>query len=689
MKKANWLTLFLVSIGIGIILELVVFNFRTIESFAYQPTNLTNKIKLHGMKETEGKIEITNNNDNYIEITSINKKINNIKLDLEIDSFHDYLKYTIYGQDEANHLYFSLPTQYLYPKITRSKYVRLHLSGKSEKIKIIFNDYKNQYAYQNGYNQQPFTFHINKISINEKVPIDISFTRLFLVIAGIIILYSIRPKSSLWKIKMEEKNKKQKLVVATVMTILSLLFFYIINITPQLKNPIDSNQHQYQELTKALANGQLNLDIEVDEKLKEMKNPYDSGYRNELREKKGLTYEWDKAYYKGKYYVYFGIVPVITTYLPFYLLTNHQLPNYLVVLGISILVMIGIFLLLKEIIKQYFPKTSFLLFLILFVWLTITGGLMPILTYPSIYTIPPLYALMFTYFGLYFFLSAEKEGKIRTHRIGLGALSMALVAGCRPQLLLGSCLLIPMYWNKIWKERKLFSKKSIKETLALIIPYFIVAILLMTYNKVRFGSIFDFGANYNLTGNDMTRRGFILDRIGLGIFYLLFHFPTIKATFPFIMTENISTNYMGVTIYEPVYGGLLIVNGLLWLGICFFKFKKLYPKKELFYLCLTSIISALIILIMDVEMAGILYRYFADFSFLLTIPTVIVVLTLQNSNQVEKQTKQVILTLMLIFIIGSIGYQFLTIFQDYYFRDFINCNPPFYFKWNYLLQWWL
>lgn len=30
----------------------------------------------------------------------------------------------------------------------------------------------------------------------------------------------------------------------------------------------------------------------------------------------------------------------------------------------------------------------------------------------------------------------------------------------------------------------------------------------MWYNAARFGSPFDFGANYNLTSNDMTRRGF-------------------------------------------------------------------------------------------------------------------------------------------------------------------------------------
>ncbi len=41
----------------------------------------------------------------------------------------------------------------------------------------------------------------------------------------------------------------------------------------------------------------------------------------------------------------------------------------------------------------------------------------------------------------------------------------------------------------------------------------LVAVGLMWYNAARFGSPFDFGANYNLTSNDMTHRGFAVGRL--------------------------------------------------------------------------------------------------------------------------------------------------------------------------------
>ena len=51
-----------------------------------------------------------------------------------------------------------------------------------------------------------------------------------------------------------------------------------------------------------------NLEYEdVDPRLSEMENPYDPQARKEL----GIYYHWDHAFYNGKYYMYFGIVPVV------------------------------------------------------------------------------------------------------------------------------------------------------------------------------------------------------------------------------------------------------------------------------------------------------------------------------------------------------------------------------------------
>ena len=65
----------------------------------------------------------------------------------------------------------------------------------------------------------------------------------------------------------------------------------------------------------------------------------------------------------------------------------------------------------------------------------------------------------------------------------------------------------------------------------------------MLYNNTRFNSPFDFGANYNLTTNDMTKRGFIFDRFAMGINTYLFQLPSFQPIFP-------SVSYTHLDVYK-------------------------------------------------------------------------------------------------------------------------------------------
>ena len=675
MKKAKKLLLiFLVCIIISFIFEIFVFNFKSITTI----TNKGENVSFSSNVNVDGDTLTVKNND-YIEIKNINEEVKNIKLDFNIISEQKYFSYKIYAQDEANKLYYKLNERYYYPNILKSKYISLDLSGKARNLKIEFSLKEDE----------ELTIDILGLSINNKIPFDISYTRLILFSAGIFLLYIIRPKSEFYKYKINFKNKWQTAVVIFLFLIQSLTFLFAVNSNYIIKNLQNySNHTQYQDLARSLAKGQVYLDIEPSKEIKSMKNPYDYYYRQKLIDEDNAAFEWDRAYYNEKYYVYFGIVPEVTSYLPYYLLTGDNLPNYTVIYITCILSMIGIFFLLKEIVRKYFPNTSFLLFLILYVFMTFGCGLFNILGYATLYNVPIAYALMFTFWGLYFFISSIKENKISKLRILLGALCMALVAGCRPQLLVGSFLVIPIFWDEVFKKRTLFSKKSIGATLCFVIPYIIVASLLMYYNYIRFGSVFDFGANYNITSNDMTRRGMHLGRVGLGIFSYLLQPISLVATFPFLTSVSLSTNYMGTTISETLFGGLLAYTPLLILGILFFKFKKIFPSKKLFYICLICIVSAFVIVILDTQASGILPRYISDFSWLFYLPTIIVILSIFNSKISHKYLK-VIWSIILCLIIFTLAYHFLYIFQDQFLHDMINSSTEFYFKWYYLLQWWL
>ena len=185
-------------------------------------------------------------------------------------------------------------------------------------------------------------------------------------------------------------------------------------------------------------------------------------------------------------------------------------------------------------------------------------------------------------------------------------------------------------------------------------PFIIVALLLMYYNYARFGSPFDFGANYNLTSNDMTKRGFKFDRIPTGIYHMLLSPITVSPIFPFITRYRLETTYIGKTITETMYGGFLFTNIICILGILSYKFKNIINNKELYRLSIFFVIASLIILIADTEMAGVLARYIADFGFLITLSTIIVMLSLLKKYNHNITLKKVLTSLIMISIIFNI-----------------------------------
>ena len=87
-------------------------------------------------------------------------------------------------------------------------------------------------------------------------------------------------------------------------------------IYPYLR-PLKS-MNAYEQQFDAFLKGQLNIDVVPDIRLSIMSNPYDEG----TRRTEGFSYLWDRAYFNGKYYSYFGIAPILLIYYPFYLLTK-------------------------------------------------------------------------------------------------------------------------------------------------------------------------------------------------------------------------------------------------------------------------------------------------------------------------------------------------------------------------------
>ena len=106
--------------------------------------------------------------------------------------------------------------------------------------------------------------------------------------------------------------KIEKILFYIVMVITVLVAIVPMQLTTVWDDPFIIIRNQYEVMTDSILERHLYLDEEVSEDLLALDNPYDFF----ARDKGGIDYLWDHAFYNGRYYMYFGIVPVFTVFLP-------------------------------------------------------------------------------------------------------------------------------------------------------------------------------------------------------------------------------------------------------------------------------------------------------------------------------------------------------------------------------------
>ena len=379
------------------------------------------------------------------------------------------------------------------------------------------------------------------------------------------------------------------------------------------------NAQQYAMLAQAMAKGQLYLEEEPPQWLKDMEDPYDKGARDEAQKETGEPYLFDVAYHDGHYYVYFGVVPVLLFYLPFYLLTGANFPTAIGVLVMALLFILGATALLDRFARYHFRSVSLGVYLLLQIPLVFCCGIMYLVKFPTFYSLPIMCGLAFSVWGLYCWM----RSRLAAHKCGwlfAGSLCMALVAGCRPQLLVLSLLAFPLFWRTYITERRLATRRGIVEFACLAAPYVLVAAGIMAYNYARFGSLTDFGANYNLTVNDMTKRGMNVGRLAPAFFTYFLQPPCMTGVFPFLQPALFETTYMGQTIKEVTFGGILACLPILWVLAFTRRILGMRARqaetRTIFGIIVVLVASGVLVALLDAELAGILQRYYADFSFM-------------------------------------------------------------------------
>lgn len=591
MNRTKWIPFLRLIVG-ALIIELTVCNFSAWKSLLYRDRTVFENVRV------EGGTPASEASNQYVmpdgtltlHIDNIDMAIHNLFMAVDVPE-DTPVSYTVSLTDEGNYYPYYLPEQVLMPGIPGSFYTNIYPAGKVHSVAIQFTV------------PAESTMTVNGICANARIPFLISPIR-FLLILGIFLLIYHLIYTDKWQAAVCDKTVRQRIITAVVILCLIGLSWLLTHVNPICITSPWPHHKQYQELAVVMSQGHFDLNTEPSEGLLNAENPYDTIYL----QANGIDYLADYAYYEGKYYVYFGVVPELLLYLPVYLLTGHHMSNYMAVFLFYCGFILAVFALYREIIRRWFSRTPYFLYLTICTLTVCCGNYLFVIARPDLYDTPIMAANMFTAAGLWLWMKGKyaSPGKGRMLSLLLGSLCMALVAGCRPQMLLFSFLAIPLFWEEI-------KRKSITDALSVCLPYLFVAAGIMYYNAARFGSPFDFGATYSLTSNDMTKRSFNLHQAILGLWHYIFRPPVIESDFPFLQGIQIdSASYMGKLNAEYTYGGLLACNAFLWILFSVRRNKKLLKEKGIYILAILSAAFTAILCIVDVTGAGILQRYMVD-----------------------------------------------------------------------------
>ncbi len=609
---------------IAIFLEVIVFNITS-----YRTLLGNYEVKTY----TEPEILDSDDGRSYLKINDINTEVVTFKLELKrCKSITDY---NVLYSDETSKEFFGLASKNYVESDEKSHYIPLYLSGETKSLIVSLEN--------SVYDAGAF----DKIVLNEKIPFEFNIIR-FITVLGILLFAYALKNAKIFNEEYSRKSLKQEYILlgilAVFFVILSLINNYSSSEPSKDENSLFELSTPYgmynKDFVDSLKEGRFYLDFEPSEKFLKLEDPYDVQERSKLQRE--IDYKWDTAYYKGKFYVYFGILPALLVFLPYNLITGEYLKVSVANLGFSIL----IFILLKEILlkllSRYFEKIQFKT--VIYYLITLLSG--TLIFYANgmsrFYEIVIIAGLYFVLQGINFILKAMEDEKNRHLNIFFGCLCMALSVACRPTDLLASILILP-YLIKLFieyiKQFKSNKLNLLKLFLSVAIPYIAIGCALMWYNYVRFENVFDFGSKYQLTINNMVKLESRGASVPMGIFCNLFSVPKFIPDFPFITHSNDLATFYGYYYIENMIGGVFAIAPICLSIFFIFKFNKKMKNKELKIIVNSLVVIGIFIAIISTAMAGSNQRYLIDYAWMLILAGILIFAgfyELLKSNEAKK-----------------------------------------------------
>lgn len=473
------------------------------------------------------------------------------------------------------------------------------------------------------------TLTISGLSINGATPFRLSLLRLW-VVAGLIFLASKLPSLAKKAAQAPTKIKAYKITLSSLLLVSLLSLLIVALCSPRgpgylLTSYPMTDQEVYEadifvQLFDGFRKGKLSLDITPDSRLIDLG---DNVYNYMLRSASGASCLWDHAFYHGKYYCYFGLIPVIFVSFPIYWLTGCAanaifLELFYFILAIFALAYLAI--VLCDLFKIA-PNPIVMIFVIIAI---VFGGLFSNLVaytdWDARYHLPFVSGIAnILLFVLFVALAYPKEKK--GLYLAFAGFFFVCTMGSRPDFGLWLIFVAPVLLVMLFKKGETAKRKALN-----FVPMFAVLLVggagLMFYNYSRYGSVLEFGQSYQLTLFDMRKAKFSTSAFVGSIYHYFIQAPTTTNTFNFINPKYTEQSYDFNSYRDGTIG--LLCNPLFYAMLFFIMFDIIKEKKLSLKISYILMPITLIILAWSIySLGGTCFRYLLGLAPLMGVITLI------------------------------------------------------------------
>lgn len=484
---------------------------------------------------------------------------------------------------------------------------------------------------------------LRKVILNYNAGIQYNIRRFLLMVLLLVLVYIIRHYKLTSRIYDCDSTTHTAATICTcfinLLIVIAIFCFTHTGSLGDIPYPLKNDVSDYSIMVQqfdAFQKGHFNIELDFEKDIESLDNPYD--YSERLEAGNYWWDSWDHVYKDGKFYSYFGTVPILTIYYPHYWLT-HTLPDDAeTAFIISVVFVILCILLIRQILRTFHIRADVLSVLLAFLLLPSVSLMLMVQSCADMYYIPMLSANLFVTVFLYTTLKAYEH---RNHLSGVfwfssAAIAIVLSIGSRPMTTVSSIALAAPLYLHLLMEQRTTTKQKLRLVIGFAVPLLIGAALMMWYNAVRFGSPFDFGVSDQLTIADIHYNKISISASKIKTYiqqYWLLPF-TQKENFPFIGFSYTDAYADGSYVYHQLCMGLLAIplNLMLFFIPAYVKKRPLYQKA----MVISGFSGAVIVLYLNYCLGGIHIRYTGDVSFLLALLSVCITFFIMKQLQKKK-----------------------------------------------------